>query len=234
MAAGDVRKKIRGVVNTIFQIGIGGLNLKFSGGKLRLRNAADSADAEFVASQLSASGDDIVLNEDAAGSGAGRTFTLRRPSSGMSEARVIVLPSGNPAVGQALQVASYASGVVTLDYLTVAAGNDKVITDTTSLAFGDTSPKTMFTLPANAVVHLVKVIVDTAFNGTAPTLSIGVSGTTSKYMAATENDLKTTGVYEVDPGLTADGTTNAIIATYSADSSSAGAARIEVSYSIPS
>lgn len=234
MAAGDFRKKIKGTISTIFQIGLGGLNLKYTGGKLRVRAADDSADAELVASKLSASGDDIVINEDAAGSGADWLYTLRRPSTGMGEARIIKLPAGNPAPGQALYVADYTAGVVTLDFLTIAAGSDKIVTDTTSLAFGSSTPVAMFTLPANAVVESVKCIVDTAFNGAAPTASIGVAGTTSKYMAATELDLKTTGVYEVDPGLTADGTTNALIITYAPDSSSAGAARFIVEYSIPS
>lgn len=234
MALGDKRLKLRGTISTLFQIGLAGLNLKFTGGKLRIRSADDSADAELVASKLSASGDDIVLNEDAAGSGADWLYTIRRPSSGMSEARVVKFPAGNPAPGQAMYVQDYTAGVVTLDWLTIAAGNDKIITDTTSLAFGSSSPVAMFTLPANAVVEYIRCIVDTAFNGTAPTASIGVSGTTSKYMAATELDLKTVGVYEVDPGLTADGTTNAMIITYAADSSSAGAARFIVAYSIPS
>lgn len=217
MAAGDLRKKIRGIVNTIFQIGIGGPNLKNNSGVLEVRNAADSAYANVRAN-------DIVLSDDDS-----NTLTLRTPAN-LGGNYFLEFPADDGSPGQVLE--TNGSGV--MGWVNAATGNDKVITDTTALAFGTGSPLTMFTLPANAVVHAVKVIVDTVFNGTAPTLSIGIAGTTSKYMAATENDLKTTGVYEVDPGLTADGGTNALIATYAADSSSAGAGRIEVSYSIPS
>lgn len=228
-------KNLIGTTLAKFQLGVGGVNIKSVASKLRARNAGDSADAPVVGSVLGASGNDIELNESAAGSGADWKFILRRPSSGMSEARTLVMPSGNPAVGQALQVLSYSGGVVTLDYLTVAAGNDKTVVDTTSLAFGTTSPLSMFTLPANAVVMLVKVIIDTAFNGT-PSVSVGVSGTTSKYLGTSDVDLTAAAgtVFEIAPGLTANVSTEALIATYSAGSASAGAARILVEYVIPS
>ena len=90
----------------------------------------------------------------------------------------------------------------------------------------------MFTLPINAVVNNVRVIVDTVFSGT-PSLSIGITGTTSKYMAANQMDLAVIGVYEAYPGLAAIGTTDAIIATYSAGAAAAGSGRIEIDYSVP-
>lgn len=228
-------KNLIGTTLAKFQLGVGGINVKSVSNKLRARNAADSADAPVVGSVIGSSGNDIELNESAAGSGADWKFIIRRPSTGMSEARTVVLPSGNPAVGQVMQVASYASGVVTLDYLTVAAGNDKTVVDTTTLAFGTTSPLSMFTLPANAVVMLVKVIIDTPFNNT-PSLSVGVSGTTSKYLGTSDVDLTAAAgtVFEIAPGLPAGGSTEALIATYSVGGASVGAARILVEYVIPS
>jgi hypothetical protein len=91
----------------------------------------------------------------------------------------------------------------------------------------------MLTLPANAVVEAVRIIVDTAFNGT-PSVSIGISGTLSKYFAASSVDLLTTGLYEDYPALASVGTTESIIATYSAGSASVGSARLELDYVIPS
>lgn len=231
---GEFRKLI-GTTLTKFQLGIGGPFLKAVSSKVRARNAADNADAELVGSILAASGDDLVINEDAAGSGADWKMTFRRPGSGMSEHRTVVLPSGNPAVGQVLQVASYAGGVVTLDYLTVAAGSDKTVCDTTSLAHNTSSPLTLFTLPANAVITLIQIIIDTAFDG-APTVTIGVTGTTSKYAGATDSDLTAQAgtVFEIVPGQTANGATENLIATYSAASATVGAARILIYYVIPS
>lgn len=234
MSAPRFISDLAGTALSYLQVGLSGLRLKVASGKWRARNTADSADVEFVASQLSASGDSLLLNEDAAGSGADWTMKFSRPSSGMGEAREFIFPAGNPSVGQVLYVVSYAGGVATLDYTNAGAANG-VLEDTTTIAFGDSSPVSMFTLPANAVVEYVKVIVDTAFNGTAPTVSIGIVGTTSKFMATTENDLKTTGIYEKScADVATSGSTQAIIATYAADSSSAGSARVIVGYSIPS
>lgn len=234
-----VFKDLLGTTGSFFRIGLSGPRLKNSTGTLEVRNAADAAYADLVAAALTGTianitGNDLVLNSDGA-SGADRTMTLRRPSSGMSANLVIQLPAGDPSPGQAMTVTSFSGGIITLDWSTVAGGTDKVITDTTSLAFGTSSPLSMFTLPANAVVKNVKIVVDTAFNGT-PSVSVGVTGTTSKYMGATQVDLTAAAgtVFEVDPGLASVGTTESLIATYSAGGASAGAARILVDYVIPS
>lgn len=230
-----VFKDLLGTVRSSFQIGIGGARIKNNGGVLESKNAADSAYAAVAALLFKTYGNDFELNSGAAGSGADWKFTFKRPSTGMTHALNVTMPSGDPAVGQAITVASFSGDDIVLQWTTIAAGNDKTVTDTTSLAFGTSSPAAMFTLPANAVVTLVQVVVDTAFDGT-PSLSIGITGSTSKYMPSTALDLTAaaTTVFEFVPGLTADGSTNALIATYSAGGASAGAARILVSYCIPS
>jgi hypothetical protein len=85
------------------------------------------------------------------------------------------------------------------------------------------------------VVHQVKVIVDTAFNGT-PGLSIGIDGTASKYFRATQVDLTQPAgtAFEVDPAVNAVGITEALIATYAAGAATVGSARLLVEYSVPS
>lgn len=234
-----VFKDLLGTTASYFRIGLAGPRLKANGANLELRNANDSAAVNLLVATLNAAGinttaDEIVLNSDGA-SGADRKFTLRRPPTGMSADIVVVFPGADPSPGQALTVASFAGGVITLQYSTVAGGTDKVITDTTTLGFGASSPLAMFTLPANAIVTSVKAVVDTAFNGT-PSLSVGISGTTSKYMGAGQVDLTAAAgtVFEVDPGLASVGSTENLIATYAAGSASAGSARILVDYVIPS
>ena len=211
------------------------LRLKNDSNVLRVRNAGDSSDLPLIASLLSATGEDIELNQDAAGSGADWKMTLRRPSSGMTEARVITLPSGNPSVGQAVRVATYAGGVVGLDYVTLAGAADQAATDTTTLAFGDSSPVSMFTKQANALVQIIRVIIDTPFNGT-PTMSIGIAGTTSKYSATSEVDLTAAAgsIFEIVPEDVATGGTEALIITYAAGGASAGSARVLVTTVVPS
>jgi hypothetical protein len=211
-----------------FKLGLTGVRLKNSSGNLLVRNNGDSADAEITASKVNVSGNDVVLNSDSAGAGADWKITLSRPVSGMTADVALVLPPDDGSPGQVLGT----DGSGNLSFVSAASTAlcDKV--DTTSLAFGTGSPLTLFTTGAADVINRVEVIVDTAFNGTAPTVSIGISGTTSKYSATTDVDLKTVGVYQVHPGLVAGGA-EALIATYAADTSSAGAARIQIYYATP-
>lgn len=224
---------VLGTTYNKLQLGIdtAALNIKAVSNKVRARNKADSADAPLVGSVIAASGDFLELNEDAAGSGADYKMTLARPATGMSAAVTLTFPATAGTAAQALTTDG--SGV--LNWTTIAAGTDKVVTDTTSLAFGSTSPTSMFTLPANAVISEVAVIIDTAFNGT-PSLSVGITGTLSKYLSSTQVDLTqpATTTFEIQPGMASVGTTEALIFTYAAGGASAGAARILVSYSIPS
>lgn len=215
------------------QIGIDAtaINLKAAAGKFRARNKADTADLPVVGSVIAASGDFLEINEDATGVGADFKLTIARPAAGMTANVALTLPatSGSPA-----QVLS-TDGSGALSWATVAAGTDKLVTDTTTLGFGSASPLAMFNLPANAVVQSVSVIIDTAFNGT-PSLSIGIAGSVSKYLGAVQVDLTqpATTVFEIEPGLASVGTIEALIATYAAGAASAGSARLLVSYSIPS
>jgi hypothetical protein len=92
----------------------------------------------------------------------------------------------------------------------------------------------VFTPPASA--HILKVIVDveTAFDGSSPSLSVGVAGTASRYMATTQNDLATVGIYEVSPCYEEDGTPEAVIVTFSAGAgATAGSVRVSVEYANP-
>ena len=123
---------LKGTVETFFRIGLTGPGLKNVSSNLVVRNAADSADAQITASQVNVSGNDLVLNSDAAGSGADWSITLRRPSSGMTASYVLELPVDDGSASQVLQtngsgVLSWVSAGTTAQCLTV---------DTTSLAFG--------------------------------------------------------------------------------------------------
>jgi len=221
---------IKGTSQSTFQIQKGGPKFKNSSGTMQVRNAADSAYADLVGLILRAAGDSVVLNDDAAGSGADWQMTFARPSSGMTAAVTYTFPAA-PTNGYVLSTDG--SGNLTWVAPSTTSGAGQV--DSTSFIFSDSSPISLFTLPANAVVLRTHVIVDTVFDGT-PTVSIGITGTPAKYMATTENDL-TSGTgdrWTSNPNNVPVGTTEALIATYVAGSSTAGAARILVEYSIPS
>ncbi len=219
------------------QIGIGGPFLKNNSGTLESRVAADNAYASMRALVIAATGDSIILNEQAGETGADWKFTISRPSSGMTEDIQVIMPAGAPSIGQALTVASQTSGVITMQWSSVTAGNQLISADTTTLAFGSTSPVTMYTAPANAEEYWFQITIDTPFTGgTNPTMSVGISGTTSKYVSSTQVDLTAPAgtVYEISPGVVPSGSSENLICTYSGGGSTAGSARIKGFYSIPS
>src|SRR5690606_16654272 len=129
-----------GTVLGKLQLGIGGPFVKADSGTVAARNATDAAYAAIRASLVQTYGDDFELNAGAAGSSADWKFTLSRPSTGMTHALKVIFPSGDPTEGQALGVASFSGDVITLEWISIAAGSEKIVVDTTSLAFGDSSP----------------------------------------------------------------------------------------------
>ena len=228
-------RDLLGTSLTKFQIGLGaaGLTLKTISGKFRARNVADSADAPIVGSIIAASGDSVQLNEDAVGSGADWTYNVNRPATGMTAAQSITLPPDAGTSGFALTT----NGAGVTSWASVAGGTDKSVTDTTALAFGSTSPVTNFTLPANAVVQEVKVVIDTPFTGgTGASASVGIAGTTAKYMGSGSLDLTAAAgtSFSVDPNQIPVASAESIITTYTSGSATAGAARVLTTYVIPS
>lgn len=224
---------LAGTALSYFKIGLTAtaVRLKNVSGVLTVRNAGDSADANLVAGKLSASGDSIEINSDSAGAGDDWKMTLARASTGMTADVTLTLPVDDGSPSQVLAT----DGSGNLSWATVAGGSDKPVVDTTTVAFGSSSPVTMFTKPSNAVSMLVRVVVDEAFDGAAPTVSVGIVGNTSKFVPSTAVDLKTVGIYEYDCSDVATvGTTEDLIATLNADSSAAGSARILFAYVIPS
>ena len=219
-----------GTLKDNLRLGLLGVRLKNSSGNLLVRNTGDSADAQVTASKLNMSGDVLDINSDAAGSGADWKYTIQRPTSGMGAAVTLTLPVDDGTPNQVM--ATDGSGVLSFISAASTASSDKI--DSTSLAFGTSSPLTMFSTGAGDIIDEIEVVIDTAFDGT-PSLSIGVSGTTSKYMATSEVDLTAVAAssFKVHPGLVAQGV-EALIATYSAGGATAGAARILVHYSTPS
>lgn len=143
-----------------------------------------------------------------------------------------VLPPTEGSNGQVLSTDG--NGNTTWVNQTASAATNTVQTDSTSFAFGASSPISLFSLPANAVVHKVEVIVDTAFDG-APTLEIGIAGDTDKYMTSAQNDL-TSGAgdrWTSNPNNIPVGGAESLIGTYAAGGATVGAGRIIVHYSNP-
>ena len=224
-----------GTVRDFFRLGVQGPRIKSASGTIQARNPGDTAFIALQALLYQTFGNDFELNSGSTNTGADWRFTIRRPSTGMTESITLVLPSTPPAAGQALTVASFAAGVITTQWSNVAGGNDKPTVDTTAIAFGTASPIAMLNLPANAVFLNASLIVDTPFNS-APSLSICIAGQTSKYMPSTQIDLTAAAgtIFSADPGLVPVGSIEAIIGTYAAGGATVGAGRILVEWAIPS
>lgn len=220
-----------GTTKAFFKIGgTAGVRLKNNAGDLLVRNTGDTADSAVTASKVNVSGDVVDINSDAAGAAADWKYTLQRPAAGMTAAVVLTLPVDDGTPGQVLKT----DGAGVLSW--VAAGDtslaDKL--DTTSLAFGTASPVAMFTTGTADVVDYITVVIDATFDG-APSASVGISTATSKYLSATDIDLKATAgtVFHVHPGLAAAGAAEALIITYAAGAATVGAARFIVHYASP-
>lgn len=221
-------KDLVGTTLSSLRIGFAGPRLKDDSGTLAVRNAADSADAAVTASTLNLSGDGLVINSDAAGSGSDWTVTLQRDAANMTGNLTFTLPPSDGTAGQVLQTDG--NGAMTW----VDAGNTNLALklNTTTVAFGDTSPIAAMTLPAGNIVSQIDVVVDTAFDG-APTLSVGIAGTASKYLSATSVDLGMAARYSVHPTLAAPGSSEPIIITYAAGGAAQGSARVLIHYAEP-
>lgn len=222
-----------GTVSGYLRLGLGtGVRLANSSGALSVRNAVGNADAAITASQVNVSGDVLVLNSDAAGSGADRTFTIQRAVSGMGAAVTLTLPVDDGSPNQVLTTDG--SGVLSWTSSSSTASSKTV--DTTTIAFGDASPVSAFTLPANAVVDEVEIIVDTPFVGTAPTMTVGITGSApAKYHGTTDNDLTAAAgtSFTTHPSIEAAVTTEAIAVAIGGTDLTVGSVRVLVTYSVP-
>jgi hypothetical protein len=228
------------LLGTIFskiQLGLGGPHVKgdLSTPSVQARLADDSDFCALQAALFQTFGDDFELNSGAAGSGDDWLLTFSRPSTGMTHNLQVIWPPDDPAADQVLAVASLVGDVLTLKWSTVAAGADKTVCDVTTIHFGDSSPIAMFAKPANADISLIRTTIKTSFD-TAATFSVGITGTTSKYLPTTATDLEADAKTSFDyvPGEDPAGGIENLIATYAANSASTGEARVYVFYSIPS
>lgn len=147
---------------------------------------------------------------------------------------IILTPSGS-AFKLTVQSAALASDQV----VTLPAGGTLPTTTglhkTVILAFTQASGAT-FTIdadpPPNGTLIEIRVLTDTAAAGGSPTITIGVTGTLARDMAATDNNLKSVGQYVVEEWLALGATPADIIATMVV-SAQTFAGRIALTYVLP-
>lgn len=206
--------KLAGTQTGSFILGLLGVKLKNNSGSLQVRDNGDTAFADVELAKLKINDVDTVTIQ-ASPSQTG-PYTLTLPVDDGSPSQVL---------------STDGSGV--LSWVSAASTDACWKVDSTSFVFGSTSPVTMFTLPANAVVDTVSVIIDTPFDG-APSMSVGVNGgSASKYVGSADVLMSAAGRYDVPNDSIPVGTTEALEITYSAGGATAGAGRVLVTYAIP-
>lgn len=218
---------LKGTSNSYIQIQKGGPRIANLAGVIEARDAAGTGFADLYGNVLKAAADSLILNNDAAGAAADWKYTIARPASGMASALTITLPPTAGSSGNVLQT----DGAGVLSWVAPSAPSGVMNVRSTSFGFATVSPIALFSLPANAAVDEVKVIIDTQFTG-APSLTVGLVGTLNKYMDTTDVDLTSTAgdAWSAAKNLVPVGAIEALIATYVAGGAGAGAARIVVKY----
>jgi hypothetical protein len=223
---------LKGTSNPRFQISKGGVQLANLTQGLRVRNAADTADSPITASIVNVSGLDLLLNSDAAGAGADWLYTLRVPATGMTGPVIFQFPTTDGTAGQILST----DGNGVTDWISVGSTADKLSVNETALLFSSGATTAAFTLPAFALNRLVEVDILVPFSGgTGPSLSVGIAGNVSKYMASNQVDLTSPAgdSWRTHPRLAAQPTPENIILTYAANGATAGSAQVIISYVVP-
>lgn len=221
---------LKGTSGSSFSLGLAAsdVKLKSSGGQFQVKRKDESLFLDIKVNELQSVGNKISLNEDASLSGDSWKMLFARPLSGMTASVTYTFPAA-PTDGYFLT--TDASGNLSWAEISSPSVTEKVTVNSTSFTFSDFgSPLPMFTLPANAVVHDVQVIVDSGFN--SGTIQVGVTGTTGKYMTGSQNDLTTSDRYVSSPNNLPVGITEDIFGTF-AGTPTSGAGRVLVFYSIP-
>ena len=206
--------RLAGTMQSKFGIGgTSGINIKHSSGAAQVRNAADSAYAPIGVSSLQ-------LKDG----GSANQVVIQSPS--LAGNLTETWPADNGSPGYVL--ANDGSGVLSW----VASSSNGDLEAVEPFTQATSSPLTVMTPPANSVIKEIRVIVDVAAGGGAPTIEIGIAGTIDRYMTAAENDLKSVNSYETNPMYVEDVSPDNIIATITPDSQTFSG-RIYVRYGNP-
>ena len=213
---GRIISDLVGTLQNTFRLGTA--RIKNATNVIQARNAADTANIPLTASVIAA----------LAADGKRGGFKV---AEGMSADTDYELPAADGSTGQGLVT----NGSKVLSWSTLATGENAVKEQIETITWKTVSPVTIFTPPANARINKIIVDVETAFDGAASALSVGVSGAPARYMGTTENALDAIAIYEVEPLFEEDGTPDEIIVTFAIGAgATVGSCRVSVTYSNPS
>lgn len=203
-----------GTFSDYLKIGKGGVRLTNASGVLNVENAGGTAKVSAGVHTINLHGANATYKATlTAASGLGADVDFVLPDNDGSNGQVIVTDgSGN---------LSFADSTVNGELV-----QEESFTEATS------SPATIFTPPANAVITRVQIEISAAGAGSSPLASVGISGDEDRDMDEDHSDLLTVGVYEVTPMTAVGGSPAAVILTLTPDSQSF-TGKVRVWYAVP-
>ena len=208
-----VWKNIIGLLSDSLQVNLTGP--KIVGSSTDTVTITDNADSDGKIVAVTANHEVINLYD-----GAARTTTITMSTGGAGDL-TFVMPNTDGNNNNILS--------------TDGSGNIswKELSSTLILNFDDSASQSLSAAASGRFIDKVIINVTTAFDATGPTIDIGISGTTDKYVDNTEIDLTTIGIYSIDVASYVSGSEE-ILATFDAGAAgSAGIAEITLIESFP-
>jgi hypothetical protein len=191
------------------------VQIKDDAGIVALRDADDTAYAGASAKEIELYGQNVASVKLTTVSGATATTYAFDDADGAAEGYVLTLGAGNRLYPAAP---------------TTTAGMERVQQEIFDQS--TSSPLTIFTPPANALITMVQIEVTGAASGNSASVSVGISGDEDRDMDETDVNLKKAALFEVEPNTDVGGTPEAIILTVTPGSETFSG-EVRVWYSIP-
>lgn len=210
-----VWKNIIGLIGNTLQLNFTGP--KIVGSSTDTVTVTDNADSDGKIVSTTANHTNIELYD-----GAARTSTITMATGGAGDINVI-LPNAN-SLGKL-----HNDGSGNLSWVDMDAPQVSILT----LNYDDSASQSLSASKSGRFIDKVIVKVTTAFDATGPTIDIGISGTTDKYVDQTEVDLTTLGTYVVEIANYESGAEEILVTFGAGSGGSAGVAEITIIESVP-
>jgi hypothetical protein len=191
------------------------VQIKDDAGIVALRDADDISYAGASAKEIELYGQNADAVKLTTVSGAAATIYAFDDADGAAEGYVLTLGAGNRLYPAAP---------------TTTAGMERVQQEIFDQS--TSSPLTIFTPPANALITMVQVEVTVAAVGNSASVSVGISGDEDRDMDETDVKLKKAALFEVEPNTDVGGAPEAVILTVTPGSETFSG-EVRVWYSIP-
>jgi len=211
-----VWKNIVGLIGNTLQLNFTGPKVTGSSTDTVTITDKDAAAGKLVV--VTATHENIIVSD-----GVDKTTTITMATGG--DVITMVLPNNDGDAGNALTT----DGAGNLSWSDLDTINAKILT----LNFDDAASQDFGAAASGRFIDRVVVKVTTAFDGTTPAVSIGITGTLEKYAAEAEIDLTTLGTYSIDVANYESGSEQILASFTAGGGAAAGIAEITLIQCLP-